>query len=143
MIVDEGKAVKAKHFCATFLADAPSDWVDVSVPVMGIGAHTLTFVYTAEGTCAEMPDDNAYVDGFSYEPDTTVPYVVEYVSNGKKVGSCNPCWGEVFALAKCPALSGRRFVGWACSNGRRYDDGMLVFNLAQPGETVTMTAIWE
>jgi len=26
---------------------------------------------------------------------------------------------------------------------QRYDDGMLVFNLAQPGETVTMTAIWE
>ena len=38
---------------------------------------------------------------------------------------------------------GKRFVGWACSNGRRYDDGMLVFDLAEPGETVTMTAIWE
>ena len=41
------------------------------------------------------------------------------------------------------APSGKRFAGWACSNGKRYDDGMLVFNLAQPGETVTMTAIWE
>ena len=39
--------------------------------------------------------------------------------------------------------SGKRFAGWACSNGRRYDDGMLVFDLAKPGEIVTMTAIWE
>ena len=39
--------------------------------------------------------------------------------------------------------AGKRFAGWACSNGRRYDDGMLVFDLAKPGETVTMTAIWE
>ena len=45
---------------------------------------------------------------------------------------------DVFA-----APPGKRFAGWACSNGRRYDDGMLVFDLAKPGETVTMTAIWE
>ena len=51
---------------------------------------------------------------------------------------------RVVALPKCMfEKSGKRFAGWACSNGRRYDDGMLVFNLAQPGETVTMTAIWE
>lgn len=34
-------------------------------------------------------------------------------------------------------------TGWACLNGRRYDDGMLVFNLAPLGETVTMDAVWE
>ena len=53
--------------------------------------------------------------------------------------------GEVYALPECTFTPpvGKRFAGWACSNGRRYDDGMLVFNLAQPGETVTMTAIWE
>ena len=39
--------------------------------------------------------------------------------------------------------SDHRFAGWACSNDKRYDDGMLVFDLAQPGETVTMTAVWE
>ena len=53
--------------------------------------------------------------------------------------------GVVFSLP--PSLFtppvGKRFVGWACSNGKRYDDGMLVFNLAEPDETVTMTAIWE
>ena len=53
--------------------------------------------------------------------------------------------GGVHNLPPCPFTppSGKRFAGWACSNGRRYDDGMLVFNLAKPGETVTMTAIWE
>ena len=54
-------------------------------------------------------------------------------------------YGCIYKLPECTLTppSGKRFAGWACSNGRRYDDGMLVFNLAQPGETVTMTAIWE
>ena len=30
-----------------------------------------------------------------------------------------------------------------CLTGDFNDDGMLVFDLAQPGETVTMTAVWE
>ena len=53
--------------------------------------------------------------------------------------------GRVYKISPCTFIppSGKRFAGWACSNGRRYDDGMLVFNLAQPGETVTMTAVWE
>ena len=53
---------------------------------------------------------------------------------------------EVRKLPKCtftPPTGKTTFAGWAGSNGRRYDDGMLVFDLAQPGETVTMTAIWE
>ena len=51
---------------------------------------------------------------------------------------------KAYNLTKCTfRKSGKRFAGWACSNGRRYDDGMLVFDLAQPGETVTMTAVWE
>ena len=53
-----------------------------------------------------------------------------------KVAKLNPC-----ALA---APRGRKFAGWRrADNGRRYDDGMLVFNLAEPGEVVTLTAIWE
>ena len=52
--------------------------------------------------------------------------------------------GGVHALPNYSGTHGNdHFAGWACSNGKRYDDGMLVFNLAQPGETVTMTAIWE
>ena len=56
---------------------------------------------------------------------------------------CEP--GHVYKLPKCGFVkpAGKHFAGWACSNGRRYDDGMLVFDLAKPGETVTMTAIWE
>ena len=46
--------------------------------------------------------------------------------------------GKVYRL---PALDGVRWKSRA--SDRLYDDGMLVFNLAQPGETVTMTAIWE
>ena len=53
--------------------------------------------------------------------------------------------GRVYKISPCTFIppAGKRFAGWACSNGRRYDDGMLIFDLAEPGETVTMTAIWE
>lgn len=52
--------------------------------------------------------------------------------------------GKVYNLCRCAfTKSGAKFVGWAGSNGRRYDDGVLVFDLAKFGKTVTMTAIWE
>ena len=40
-------------------------------------------------------------------------------------------------------LSGKRLAGWRCSNGKRYDPGVLFFNRAQAGKSVTMTAIWD
>ena len=49
---------------------------------------------------------------------------------------------EVRKLTKCafaPPAGKTAFAGWAGSNGRRYDDEMLVFNLG----SVTMTAIWK
>ena len=46
--------------------------------------------------------------------------------------------GKVYVL---PAVDGYRWRSSA--NDRLYDGGLLVFDLAQPGETVTMTAIWE
>ena len=53
-----------------------------------------------------------------------------------KVAKLNPC-------AFSPP-SGKKFAGWRRSdNGRRYDDGVMVFNLAEPGETVTLTAVWK
>ena len=53
-----------------------------------------------------------------------------------KVAKLNPC-------AFSPP-AGKRFAGWRrADNGRRYDDGVLVFDLAGPGEVVTLTAIWE
>ena len=42
-----------------------------------------------------------------------------------------------------PPPSGRQLAGWAGSNGRRYDPGVLVFNLVPAGGTITLTAIWE
>ena len=49
--------------------------------------------------------------------------------------------GVVHKLPSCAFTppEGKTFAGWACSNGRRYDDEMLVFGLGG----VTMTAIWE
>lgn len=50
--------------------------------------------------------------------------------------------GRVYKLPQCGFAKPKdktRFAGWAGSNGRRYDDEMMVFNLGD----VTMTAIWE
>lgn len=46
--------------------------------------------------------------------------------------------GKVYSL---PALVGYRWISSA--NDRLYDGGLLVFDLAESGETVTMTAIRE
>ena len=73
-------------------------------------------------------------------------YVISYRGNGGSgsMPSESCAIGKVVQLTRNGfSKSGKRFAGWACSNGKRYDDGMLVFNLAEPGETVTMTAIWE
>ena len=54
-------------------------------------------------------------------------------------------WGQVYNLPS-PSIwadDDEAFAGWIGSNGRRYDDGILIFNLGRNGETVTMTAIWE
>ena len=54
--------------------------------------------------------------------------------------------GRIYKLPKCGFAKPEgktRFAGWSGADGRRYDDEMLVFDLAKPGETVTMTAIWE
>lgn len=50
--------------------------------------------------------------------------------------TCEP--GKVYSL---PAVDGYRWKSSA--NNRLYDGGLLVFDLAEPGETVTMTAVWE
>lgn len=50
--------------------------------------------------------------------------------------TCEP--GKVYNL---PAVDGCRWKSSA--NDRLYDGGLLVFDLAESGETVTMTAIWE
>ena len=75
-------------------------------------------------------------------------YMIEFRA-GDGTGAMPPLQlvpSRVYKLPPCtltPRITTKRFAGWACSNGRRYDDGILVFGLAEPGETVTMTAIWE
>ena len=73
-------------------------------------------------------------------------FAIEFMPNGGSgsMAELSCMSNKIYNLTKCAfRKSGKHFAGWACSNGRRYDDGMLVFDLAKPGETVTMTAIWE
>ena len=52
--------------------------------------------------------------------------------------------GQVYALLSSAFANGtKKFRGWAGSNGKRYDDGVLVFDLAGEGSKVLLTAIWE
>lgn len=80
-----------------------------------------------------------------YKP-SGVAYRVVFAANGGS-GTMPDFYlgkGSVGNLPRCAfTLGGKAFKGWAGSNGRRYDDGVLVFDLAQPDKTVTMTAIWE
>ena len=68
---------------------------------------------------------------------------------GDGTGTMDPLQMDPARVDRLPACTlteppdGRHFAGWACSNGRRYDDGILVFGLGKPGQTVIMTAIWE
>ena len=54
--------------------------------------------------------------------------------------------GTVAKLNRCAFVhpSGKRFAGWRRTDtNRRYDDGIMVFNLAGPGAVVAMEAVWE
>ena len=54
--------------------------------------------------------------------------------------------GKVVKLNSCGFVhpSGGKFAGWRRKDtGRRYDDGVLVFNLAESGAKVVMEAVWE
>lgn len=60
------------------------------------------------------------------------------------MASCAYKRGEVHALPKCALKkTGKTFKGWTGSNGKRYDDGVLIFDAAAEGATLTLTAIWE
>ena len=119
------------------------------VPPAGLSAAGISsdaFVLY-DPACAEAWQPIARSGLFAaVEPKDTTKYLLEFKSNGgtSKIPAILLERGEVRALPNYSGTHGNdHFAGWACSNGRRYDDGMLVFDLAQPGETVTMTAIWE
>ena len=115
----------------------------------GTAANATVAKYANGEKVKDLTTVGKTVDLYAVWYDAKTDYVVMYRCNlpgGETVTvsqwmRCNQVNNLVPCMATPPA--GKRFAGWACSNGRRYDDGMLVFNLAQPGETVTMTAIWE
>lgn len=77
----------------------------------------------------------------------TTGYTVRFDANGGS-GEMSDLVIEGDCVKNLPVNSfaapgGRRFAGWSGSNGKRYDDGMLVFRLAPAGGTVVMSAIWE
>jgi len=85
------------------------------------------------------------VAAFRPEGPTGVDYAVIFADTVDRIDSMFCRRDEVTVLPSPAVRVSPRgtFAGWKCSNGRRYDDGVLVYNLANPGETVTMTAIWE
>ena len=113
------------------------------------GCDKLKTVYVSLGDTERVRNllaaSGFSVGGVEFVEPTT--YTVSFSANGGSgtMASETEGPGRVYKLPACTFTppAGKRFAGWACSNGRRYDDGMLVFDLAEPGETVTMTAIWE
>ena len=101
----------------------------------------------AAGGVQVTPETAAAIDATYYAHWSTNVYMVRFDANDGNgdMPALVMKPGSVCILQKCAFTppAGKRFAGWACSNGRRYDDGMLVFDLAKPGETMTMTAIWE
>ena len=82
------------------------------------------------------------------EPDDPDTCMVVFNANGG-VGHMDVqtiAVGKVAKLTLCAfdAPAGKRFAGWRRKdNGRRYDDGMLVFNLAGEDGVVVLEAVWE
>ena len=132
-------------------------WQDFSCKIPS-GCHTLRWQYVrTSSSVEEAADDCAWLDAIKWTANTIYEIEfeggdgvssVEVKAGGAGVRRIMPSVvceiGKVYALPACAFGNfDKRFAGWRCSNGKRYDDGMLVFNLAEPGETVTMTAIWE
>lgn len=73
-------------------------------------------------------------------------YDVRYdPAEGQGVMSRQTCETDrVYALAPCAFThSTKSFAGWLGSNGKRYDDGVMIFNAVEAGGVLTLTAIWE
>ena len=91
-------------------------------------------------------EDDATARPVAYGTITETGYAIVFLPNG---GSGEMTYqvcarDKVYNLTKCAfRKTGKTFRGWAGSNGRRYDDGVLVFNAAEEGATLTLTAIWE
>lgn len=95
-------------------------------------AYILKVAGLAAGRPAEATIDSRYAVWFDA---------------GGGTGAMMPIYcdrGKVYALPAATYTNGtKKFAGWAGTNGKRYDNGMLVFDLAAAGGKVTMKAIWE
>lgn len=88
----------------------------------------------------------AAVDGFAFDHVNTYVMFFDAGEGSGTMKSCSWEFGRVYNLPECtltPPQGKSAFAGWACTNERRYDDGMLVFSLAGSGRSVTMTALWQ
>ena len=100
---------------------------DESLTVDGVETMTVYAIWLVPGTYAIAFDPG--VKGAQW----SMGY--QYVGAGK-VAKLNTC-------AFSPP-GGKRFAGWRrADNGRRYDDGVMVFDLAAPGDVVVMEAVWD
>ena len=118
------------------------------LPTATYSGHTFDGWYTAVSGGTKVTASTVVSSSVTrlYAHWIPTPYTIKFKpdtgSGTMSSMSCAP--DKVYTLTRCSFKNtGTAFKGWACSNGRRYDDGMLVFNLAQPGATVTMTAVWE
>ena len=156
---DSNKATFSVNGVQKTVGYTGTDYAVETVELMTTGATTLSWSYAVDDPSWDYSSGYSLggksawcgiwvydVEWFSYEPDET-HYAVLFDANAG-TGVMDALRMEPQRVHNLPLCTftpppGKRFAGWACSNGRRYDDGMLVINLAQPGETVTMTAIWE
>ena len=114
---------------------------------LSAGTHTFKFVADSVGAVAESDEgNNVYIKTITVG---AVSFVVTFNPNGGTgiMDNQTIAIGKVAKLNPCAftAPAGKRFAGWRrTDNGRRYDDGMLVFNLAsEPGAVIVLEAVWE
>ena len=112
-------------------------WYHADGGQMLSSSTTFTYATTdADTTIVARFVDSTYKIVFEPGSDEVDPSMPEQSVEPGKVAKLNPC---AFA-----APAGKKFAGWRRNdNGRRYDDGVMVFDLAESGETVKLTAIWE
>jgi len=126
----------SSHSCALYFYSSSFSW-DVyglrhyARTIRPVWDDTVSYAETNYVLCAELPSG---------------AYGIHYAANGGtgSMADQNCQFGQVEKLTGCGFTNGgRNFAGWRCSNGRRYDDGVLVYELAPAGGWVVMTAIWD
>ena len=91
-------------------------WSTSSTP----SGSTYNIVFDVNGSAISIDSMNCSRDKVYKLPEVTITPTV--LSGGKSL----------------------RFVGWWCEEtGKRYDPGILFFNIVPAGSTATMTAVWE